>query len=709
MNSLLRAGIATLTLATASISWCADFPEPVPMTPSNIALENYFDRQVREIEIESTEALSRIDSPEAWKRTAPVWRRQLAGMLGLDPMPEKTPLQPTLTGELKGDGFVVEKLHYQSQPGLYVTANLYRPSEIAAGQRLPAILYVCGHSKQKEGDLSFGNKAGYHHHGVWFARHGYICLTIDTIQLGEIEGIHHGTNRLNRWWWLSRGYTPAGVEAWNGIRGIDYLISRPEVDPERIGVTGRSGGGAYTWWIAALDTRVRAAAPTAGIASLRNHVVDGVVEGHCDCMYHLNTQRWDFDRVASLVAPRPLLILNSDKDRIFPIGGVFSIYQSTRILYERVGALENIGLHVTEGPHKDTQPLNTGAFHWFERHLKNAQLTDTTDEPATQVFEPSELRVFSELPMDEIVTSTDETFIPTAPPPSVPTSEEDWNRQTETTLAKLRKQVFHGWPADAPVVSMTKQNSIDRDGLQMTTFDIESQPHVELRIYLVHRHGLRPSDLDLVVLNPLDDSGWDSFCDRFKTRFTKLIQGFPSVKPDEEAFLQEQKMHQNFAWGMAYICPRGVGADAWSGSEKSAIHRERRFNLIGQTSDGMRVWDIRRSIQAIRRISGLEEKPLWIQAEGNMGVNALYASLFEEPVTRMDLHSMPSTHRDGPSYFNVLRHLDIPQAVALAAGRSRCVLYTDEDQRWAFPSAVSQALGWKKKFEIRETPREEQE
>ena len=68
----------------------------------------------------------------------------------------------------------------------------------------------------------------------------------------------------------------------------------------RIGVTGRSGGGAYSWWIATLDERIKAAAPVAGITDLQNHVVDGVAEGHCDCMFQVNTYRWDFAQVAAL-------------------------------------------------------------------------------------------------------------------------------------------------------------------------------------------------------------------------------------------------------------------------------------------------------------------------------------------------------------------------------------------------------------------------
>ena len=89
------------------------------------------------------------------------------------------------------------------------------------------MFYVCGHSNRGRN----GNKTAYQSHGIWFARHGYVCLMVDTLQLGEIAAIHHGTYREGRWWWHSRGYTPAGVECWNGIRGIDYLISRPTSTP----------------------------------------------------------------------------------------------------------------------------------------------------------------------------------------------------------------------------------------------------------------------------------------------------------------------------------------------------------------------------------------------------------------------------------------------------------------------------------------------
>src|SRR5205814_1204081 len=185
----------------------------------------------------------------------PRLKREFLDMLGLDPLPEKTPLKAKTTGTIERSGVTIEKVHFQSKPGLYVTGNLYLPasggreppvpgptggSRPPLAKSHPAILYVCGHSNRGRD----GNKTAFQDHGLWFASNGYVCLVVDTLQLGEIAGIHHGTYREGRWWWHDRGYTPAGVECWNGVRAIDYLLTRPDVDPNKVGVTGISGGGA---------------------------------------------------------------------------------------------------------------------------------------------------------------------------------------------------------------------------------------------------------------------------------------------------------------------------------------------------------------------------------------------------------------------------------------------------------------------------------
>jgi len=215
-----------------------------------------------------------------WQAIRPRLKAELFQMLGLWPVPERTPLHARVTGTVDREGpVVIEKIHFQSRPGLYVTGNLYRPRDVHG--RLPAILYVCGHA----GRGRDGNKTAFQDHGMWFARNGYVALLIDTLQLGEVAGVHHGTYNLGRWWWQALGYTPAGVECWNGIRAIDYLITRPDVDPGRIGVTGISGGGAATFWIAAADDRVACTAPTSGMSDLETYVNHKIINGNCDCMF----------------------------------------------------------------------------------------------------------------------------------------------------------------------------------------------------------------------------------------------------------------------------------------------------------------------------------------------------------------------------------------------------------------------------------------
>ena len=191
-----------------------------------------------------------------WKAKRAQLRTEFLDMIGLWPLPEKTPLNATITGSIEREDFVVEKLHYQSRPGLYVTANLWRPRVVK--EKLPAVLLFVGHYDRGRN----GHKTFMQDQGKWFARNGYVCLIMDTLTRGELPGVHRACTRApkpggERMWWISRGYSPAAVECWNAIRGIDYLTSRPEVDAGRIAATGLSGGGAVTFWIAAVDDRVK--------------------------------------------------------------------------------------------------------------------------------------------------------------------------------------------------------------------------------------------------------------------------------------------------------------------------------------------------------------------------------------------------------------------------------------------------------------------
>jgi hypothetical protein len=158
---------------------------------------------------------------------------------------------------------------------------------------------------------------------------------------------------------------------------------------------------------------------------------------------------------------------------------------------------------------------------------------------------------------------------------------------------------------------------------------------------------------------------------------------------------------------MAYIAPRGVGLTAWTGDAKPQTQRLRRFYLLGETKDSAQVWDIRRAVQALRSIDGFDKTKLWLASGGAMAVNTLYASLFEENIARLDLNAPPTSHMDGPVYLNVLRYLDIPQAAAMAAERTKVVIYANEKRPWDYLTKTAEKLGWPKNVQLRDLPPEQ--
>jgi cephalosporin-C deacetylase-like acetyl esterase len=621
--------------------------------------------------------LANVSSLEQWKARRDGYRRELLDMLGLDPMPKRTDLKATVTGTVDHERFTVENLHFQSRPGLYVTGNLYLPKGLT--KPAPAILYVCGHARSKQGDVSFGNKVSYQRHGCWFAQNGYVCLTIDSLQLGEIEATHHGTYRYGLWWWNNRGYTPAGVEAWNCVRALDYLQSRPEVDPDRLGVTGRSGGGAYSWWIAAIDERIQAAVPVAGITDLENHVVTGCVEGHCDCMYFANLHGWDYPLVAALVAPRPLMIGNSDNDRIFPLDGVTRTYEKARRIYELYGAGDKIALNITEGPHKDTPELRIPAFRWFNRHLKGED-PDVEDQPEGP-FEPQELRVFDALPADQRNTEIHETFVAAAAP-EIPATALQWQSMCDDWRQALLAKPFRGWPDKPEGLDLKRVGTIEQRGRRVEQYEFTSQGPVRLPLFVVSRPG--SENAGSVILRVLDESEWQQARLRLET--------------DSTAGVEEEDP----AATTVYFCPRGVGPTAWYPSEKKQVQIRRRFMLLGQTLDGMRVWDVRRAIQAVRSMPPWEKKPLRLCGQGVTAGVVLYAAMFEPGAAELQLDGLPPSHRQGPVLLGVRRVLDLPQAVAMAGEGMQVEIVTADPAAWTYPIEVAEKLAWPDRIQLRE-------
>jgi dienelactone hydrolase/lysophospholipase L1-like esterase len=607
-------------------------------SPGDRMIQAYLARETEKI---SEPSLSNAKSLADWEKLRIGYKEEYFYMLGLQPMPEKTPLAATVTGTLQGDGYAVEKLHYQSRPRLYVTGNLYRPPSVKPGERLPAVFYVCGHSNQGRA----GNKTAYQSHGIWFARHGYICLMVDSLQLGEIAAIHHGTYRENRWWWHSRGYTPAGVECLNGMRGIDYLISRPDVDAERIGVTGISGGGAATFWIAAADERVKAAVPVSGMADLQSYVSDRVINGHCDCMFLNNTFQWPWTRIAALVAPRPLLFTNSDDDHIFPMDANDRVANRLERAYSLYGASDMFDAMVSIGGHAYRKDLRQAIFRFFNIHLKNDPRTVTDSEvdlpdgernKQRYAIDPEKLRVFaqdSDIPRDELNTTIDRQFVPVAKvSPPQPGEFDAWKAGL---IKELRRVSFRCFPERIPAAKLIAQ-------VQPDDARLETEPGIEAGLLLSAAFKPAKPARVLLVVHDLDAK-------ELVSPWLRQIQ-----QPGD----------------LVYLCaPRGVDRTRWT-RKNPPNYVERAHVLLGRTVDTGRVWDVAATTRYLN--AKYEGKlPVYVVGEGGAGVLAAYAALWEPEISGVVLNALPLGHMDAdaPQFLNVLRVCDIPDVLGMLAPR----------------------------------------
>ncbi|MBX3397720.1 MAG: prolyl oligopeptidase family serine peptidase [Gemmataceae bacterium] len=688
----------------ASVVWVllASYPlaaaEPVPdLTRGQEMIATYFRSQARII---AEGCLADLSSKANWESRREKYREQFLEMMGLWPLPPRTDLKPVVTGRVEGDDYRVEKLHFQSSPGLYVTANLYLPK--GEVKKAPTVLYVCGHANHVEKGVSFGSKVPYQYHPAWFAKHGYVCLILDTLQLHEIPGLHHGTFREGMWWWQARGYTPAGIELWNAMRALDYLETRPEVDRKRIGLTGRSGGGATSWWTAAADERIQAVVPVAGIADLTAQIADGnqtgtpdrlkngVIAGHCDCMFPVNTYRWDFAQIAALIAPRPLLLGNSDADSIFPVAGYRRLADKVRKVYALYGAEEKFQLLETQGPHKDSPELRIGINRWMNRWLKNDTTTKLDDDLPAKLS-PVQLKVFETIPEGSVNATIQETFVKAArfeTPHAPAVTKEWWTGRKAELMQGLREKVFAGWPKTTPASEPKQVGEVVHEGVKLRAYDFLSEDAIELRLFVMSAtEGPAPEG---VVLSVLDETAWKEWCAGLGEPFAKLLSIGGKLPLDGARFTQNRAAmaKEKFVW--AAVAPRGIGPTRWAieGSFED-IQIRRRFPLIGQTLDGQRVWDARRAVQII--LSIVPKLPIRIRGERHAAGIAYYAGLFEPGVAEFDLWHPPASHREGPILLNVLKVLDFPQALALTDKPLVLNVKRAEREKWYWPLQLTNA------------------
>jgi len=635
-------------LLSPSLTLAQAYGQPDTGSPGDAMMQAYLKNETEKLDAKFKDD---YQSLVAWQEKRAEYLEQYFYMLGLSPRPQKTPLHATVTGTVDGDGYVVEKLHYQSLPQLYVTGNLYRPATIKPGEKLPAVFFVCGHADRGRN----GNKTAFQSHGIWLARHGYICLIVDTLQLGEIGAFHHGTYMLNRWWWHSRGYTPAGVEAWNGVRGIDYLTSRADVDPERIAVTGISGGGAATYWITAADERVKVAVPVSGMADLESYIPNRTINGHCDCMFFYNAFQWPWTRIAGIIAPRPLLFVNSDLDPIFPMDANERISNRLERIYSLFGSGDRVGSVVSIGGHAYRQDIREAAFRFLNSHLKGdaRPITDSEvdafSERAGAGAPPipyDKLRVFptdKDLPTVQRNTTIDEHFVPLAKPAAPELGQyAAWKKPL---LEALRRVSFGYFPAEIPAAKLRK-----REGNRLW---MESEDEVTFCMQLSDKGKLPEREefmgnVMLIVLNSDEGEGlepqwWSGIIRQLEIPFDR-----PTI--------------------VALCSPRGSASTRWT-QQGPPNYAERSHALLGRTVDAGRVWDVIAAAKYLRNLRGKHR--VTVVGGGQAGVLAAYAALLDRDIDAIAIHDPPLTHQSsqGPHFLNVLRVCDVPEVLGMLAPR----------------------------------------
>ncbi|HQK92216.1 MAG TPA: acetylxylan esterase [Armatimonadota bacterium] len=635
MNHQTHCSIALFALATA-IGAEAEAPgdEALPLQ-----MQAYLVREASRI---SSHALDGIHTAADWEAARAGVRRKLAFMMGLDLTAPRSPLKAHVMGRLEREAFSVEKVTFQSVPGLYVTGNLYVPKGLRG--RAPAVLYVCGHG----GKPPTGAKAQYQHHGIWLASHGYVTLMIDTLQLGEVGGLHHGTHRENLWNWVSAGYAPGAVEVWNAVRALDYLQSRPEVDPGTIGMTGRSGGGAYTWYTAALDDRVQVAIPVNSANTIYSHIEQDTLRGHCDCMFIHNCYGLDFVDMDACIAPRPLLILESTDDGIFPRQGHAKLYEGLRRLYRLYGAEDRLGYFEHLGGHEDAMEFRTQAFQWLERWLKGKP----TDGQVTEVerFEPDELRVFpAGLPADERNSTLRDDFLPPTSAIQASTAAE-WQSAAARLRERLAECPFAQWPPEPPGLRLQVEPPEAHDGRLERRISFDSDEGIRLHATISRPVEGKAEAAPLVYVAAADETD-----ETIRARVTAASEGrivlwfHPrGLEPKGELFVRVN--------ADGTMEPRGPRD--W--------YIERASHLIGRTVPSMRVYDVVRAIDALDMVELGVNSRIAVYGRGPLGVLGLYAGVMDRRIQHVVLDQPPVSHRDhSVILMDILRFADMPQCAAL--------------------------------------------
>ena len=296
---------------------------------------------------------------------------------------ERTPLNAVCTGILDKGAYYIKKIIFQSQPGFYVTANLYMPAKLSG--KAPGILFASGHNETAKTTPSYQKVC------MDLVNNGFVVLSADPLGQGErAQYYDRESNRLMLTWSVNEhlyaglqcdltGSNIARYMIWDLIRALDYLCSLPEVDEKRIGMTGCSGGGTQTAYMMMVDERLKAAVPCVFITSREAYMRTGQAHDNEQNIYGAISEGLNYDDFLSCFAPKPFMVGAVDSD-FFPVEGTVQSVERARRVYELFGCKDKAALHVAAGGHSFNDELRQSAVNWFLDALtgkKGDFITDT--------------------------------------------------------------------------------------------------------------------------------------------------------------------------------------------------------------------------------------------------------------------------------------------------------------------------------------------
>jgi len=333
---------------------------------------------------------------------------------------------------------------------------------------------------------------------------------------------------------------------------------------------------------------------------------------------------------------------------------------------------------IAPGPHKDTPDVQLPVFRWFNVHLKHSD--QPVEMAAQKLFAPQELKVFDTIPTDEINSAIQSNFVATSTQPEIPATAQAWEQLRAQWIKELRRKSFAGWPADSGPPPVRPNPPETLDGIRYEVYEIESQPGITLRLYVMRTAApARPPKIYMHVAN----SSFTNALPDSMAGSSLSLQVLDAFGGRDNANRLKEEIRKS-GIPHAVFLPRGVGPTALSGGSRGLTQARRRFMLLGQTLDGMRVWDICCASRTLRSMEEYRDASVCVQADGEMAVNALYASLFDPGITELSLSHVPSSQDRGPDYLDIQKVLDIPQAVAMAAERCQTRLQSDDTPGWQF-------------------------